>query len=199
MGGRFAFRRCGAALSRLSRRGVALGVALVVGAGCDGAERRDVGGGAGARGAPPENHDTLTPAPIQHPSTAAATDSTPCPATGRWAPCSVLERLERAGLVADTSQPDATEPPLTARGMHLTVRRADLELYFYPDRAARERDQQRLDRSRYLEADQPPEPRHKPTLVTSENLLIVLDTRNERQRERITLAITAGPPQPPAP
>ncbi|HEU5174951.1 MAG TPA: hypothetical protein VFT96_09375 [Gemmatimonadaceae bacterium] len=83
--------------------------------------------------------------------------------------------------------------------MHLTVRRADLELYFYPDRAARERDEQRLDRSRYLEADQPPEPRPKPTLVTSENLLVVIDTRNERQRERLTLAITAGPPQPPAP
>ena len=199
MGGRSAFRRCSAVWSRLSRRGLALGVALVVGAACGGGERGDDGGGAVARGAPPENHDTAATAPTQHPATATATDSAPCPATGLWAPCSVLERLERAGLVADTSQPGATEPPLAAKGIHLTVRRADLELYFYPDRAARERDEKRLDRSRYLEADQPPEPRHKPTLVTSENLLIVLDTRNERQRERITLAVTAGPPQPPAP
>lgn len=176
-------------------------VLLLSAAACGGDGRSDGSGdaGVGARGAPPENHDTLSAASAQHPSSAPTADSSPCPPTGRWAPCHVVKRLEQAGLVADTSHEGVTEPPLTATGTEFSVRRARMELYFYPDRAARERDQARLDRSHYLEADQPPETRHKPTLVTSENLLVVLDTRNQRQRERITLAITAGPPQPPAP
>lgn len=191
-------RRCDAVGGSARRVSWALLVALVLGVGCGGGGEEESDEVA-ARGAPPENHATTISPTLPHPSTAAVTDSSPCPATGRWAECSVLKRLEQAGLVPDTSHGSATEPPLTAKGIHLTVRRAELELYFYPDKAARERDQRRLDRSRYLEAEQPPEPRHKPTIVTSENLLVVLDTRNERQRERITLAITAGPPQPPAP
>lgn len=152
-----------------------------------------------ARGAPPENHATTIPADSQHRPIASPTDSTPCPPTGQWAPCHVVKRLEQAGLRADTSHDRVTRKPLTRDGIRMSVRRATLELYFYPDRAARERDQARLDRSRFLAADQDPGPRHMPTLVTSENLLVVMDTRNERQRERITLAITAGPPQPAAP
>jgi hypothetical protein len=179
---------------------VAAAAVLALGAavGCRGGDE-DVRAGDGARGAPPEKHATATATLPDHPSAAADSDSTPCPATGRWALCSIFERLERAGLVPDSAQEHATEPPLTADGLKVTVRRAEMELYLYPSRQAREQDERRLDRSRYLEAEQPPEPRHKPTLVTSENLLVVLDTRNERQRERITLALTAGPPQPPAP
>lgn len=189
-------RTCGAARARLGAWGAAL--AVIVAAGCGGGEGGE-GGGREARGAPPENHATTPPAAADHPSAASTTDSTPCPATGRWALCSVFERLERAGLVPDSAQERATEPPLIAEGLKVTVRRAEMELYVYPSREAREQDERRLDHSRYLAPEQLPEPRHKPTLVTSENLLVVLDTRNERQRERITLALTAGPPQPPAP
>lgn len=185
-----------AALARVVLAGLLLsGTACGGESGGNGSSNSD----GGARGAPPENHTTPTADSAQHPSVASATDSSACPRTGRWARCHLIKRLELAGLAADTSHEGVTEPPLTVDGTELRVRNATMELYFYPDRAARERDQARLDRSRYLEADQPPEPRHKPTLVTSENLLVVLDTRNQRQRERITLAITAGPPQPPVP
>lgn len=179
---------------------LAVGAVVAVGmGGCGGGDAGDRSSAEPALGPPPDNHATPSPAANRHPSAAPATDSAPCPPTGRWAECSVIERLEKAGLRADTSHPGATEPPLARDGIRITVRSADLELYLYPDRASRERDEARLDRSRYLAAEQPPEPRHKPTLVTSENLLVILDTRNQRQRERITLAITAGPPQPPAP
>lgn len=193
-------RTCGAAGRRIT---AAAAVAALVGlTGCGGGEGApggDARAAGTARGAPPETNATAAAPSSDHLSAAAATDSSPCPATGRWALCSVFERLERAGLVPDSAHESATEPPLRASGTKVTVRRAAMELYVYPTREARERDERLLDRSRYLAADQPPEPRHKPTLVTSENLLVVLDTRNERQRERITLALTAGPPQPPAP
>ena len=157
------------------------------------------GGSAGARGAPPDNHATPVPSDSNHPPSAASTSAPPCPPTGAWTECHVIDRLERAGLVVTKLQDPAREPPLQRQGTTLDVRNASLEVYIYPDVSARERDERRLDREKYLGADQPPGPVHKPTLVTSANLLVVLDTRRERQRERITLTLTAGPPQPPAP
>lgn len=172
-------------------------LALVVGAavgGCRGDEAAEQpGGGAGG---PPDNHATVAAGADQHPSAAGDTATPPCPATGLWAECSVVERLEQAGLVMEKDQQPAIEKPLERQGSAFSVRSATLEVFIYPDRAARERDQARLDSDGYLAADQDPEPVHKPTLVTSENLLVVLDTHRERQRERITLALTAGPPQP---
>jgi hypothetical protein len=38
-----------------------------------------------------------------------------------------------------------------------------------------------------------------PTLIHSANLAAVLMTQNQRQAERVMLAITAGPPQPASP
>jgi hypothetical protein len=174
-------------------------LALVLGAGvagCAGEESADAPGDAGG---PPDNHATAVADTTQHPSAAADTTAPPCPATGLWAECSVIERLEQAGLVMDKGQQPATEKPLERQGSTCSVRSATLEVFIYPTRAARERDQARLDPEEYLAADQDPGPVHKPTLVTSENVLVVLDTHRERQRERITLALTAGPPQPAEP
>lgn len=162
--------------------------------GCGGGEDRAVG--EGVRGAPPENHATPARAETPHPSTADEPQAPPCPATGLWAECTVINRLEQAGLVMDPHQDPVSRKPLQRQGRAFSVRSAELEVFIYPDRSARERDQARLDPDEYLAAEHPPEPVHKPTVVTSENLLVILDTRRERQRERITLALTAGPPQP---
>lgn len=182
-------RRCSAGAMR-----AAVAALVVVSAACGGAEDRAAPGGA--RGAPPENHATPVAADASHPSTAPDTLAPPCPPTGRWAECTVINRLEQAGLIMEPHQDPVTREPLQRQGRGFSVRSAELEVFIYPDRNARERDQARLDPDDYLEADAPPEPVHKPTIVASENLLVVLDTRRERQRERITLALTAGPPQP---
>ena len=175
-------------------RGAAMLVAALGLGGCGGSADGTADSPA-ARGAPPDNHATSLAADSSHRANASDTLVPPCPPTGAWMECHVIDRLERAGLVVTEGQEPATEPPLQRQGTSLDVRNASLEVYIYPDAAARERDERRLDRENYLGADQPPGPVHKPTLVTSANLLVVLDTRRERQRERITLVLTAGPPQ----
>jgi hypothetical protein len=69
-------------------------------------------------------------------------------------------------------------------------------LYVYPDVPARERDQARLDRRKYLAADAPIGMESQPTIVGSVNLIAILHSRNDHQRERVADAIAAGPPQP---
>lgn len=121
----------------------------------------------------------------------------PCPATGRWAACSVVERLDRAGLAPRVDSSSATEPPLGPRGTLVRLGTSDLELYIYPDAAARERDQATLNRADYLEYPAPLGVRAQPTVIPSVNLIAILHSRSDHQRERVSDAITAGPPQPP--
>lgn len=181
----------------VSRWAVAGGlVAVLAGCGRGGGSAND---SVGARGAPPENHATSAAAESGNPSPAADTVAPHCPATGLWSECTFVERLEQAGLVLTPEQEPATEKPLQRQGVRFKARNATMEAYFYTSQDERERDQRRLPAGTYLREDQAPEPIHKPTVVTSGNLLVVLDTHRERQRERITLAITAGPPQAPLP
>jgi hypothetical protein len=149
------------------------------------------------RGATPATSDSA----VASPSAAATVSATKpaCPATGLWADCSVFERLDRAGLAPRRDSSSATEPPLTARGTLLRVGNSELELYLYPDAAAREREEKVLDRAKYLEYPAPVPMKPLPTLIRSANLLAVLSSRNEHLRERVNDAITAGPPQPSRP
>jgi hypothetical protein len=130
------------------------------------------------------------------PSSVAGTGS--CPATGLWSECAVLERLDRAGLAPRRDSAATTEAPLAPAGTLVHVGRFQMELYVYPDAAARERDQSKLDRSKYLAYDAPIGMNAQPTLIHSANLIAILHSRNDHQRERVTDAIVAGPPQAPA-
>lgn len=122
-----------------------------------------------------------------------------CPATGLWSQCAVFERLDRAGLAPQRDSAAPTEPPLTAPGARLRIGRSELELYVYPDIAAREREEATLQRDTYLAGDAPIGMQSQPTLIRSANLLVILHSRNDHQRERVFDAITAGPPQPAKP
>jgi hypothetical protein len=123
----------------------------------------------------------------------------PCPATGLWSACAVFERLDRAGLAPRRDSTAATEPPLTRSGTLLRIGRSELELYVYPDVAAREREEATLERGKYIAGDKPVGMESRPTLIPSANLLVILHSRNDHQRERVFDAITAGPPQPAQP
>jgi hypothetical protein len=122
-----------------------------------------------------------------------------CPATGLWSECAVLGRLDRAGLAPRRDSAATTEAPLAPAGTLVHIGRFQLELYVYPDAAARERDQSKLDRSKYLAYDAPIGMNPQPTLIHSANMIAILHSRNEHQRERVTDAIVAGPPQAPVP
>jgi hypothetical protein len=78
----------------------------------------------------------------------------------------------------------------------LHIGNADVELYLYPDARAREREEALLERGKYVEYDAPLSMRPLPTLIRSVNLIAILHSRNDHQRERVADAITAGPPQP---
>ena len=119
-----------------------------------------------------------------------------CPATGLWSACAILERLDRAGLAPRADTAAATEPPLAQHGALVRLGRSELELYVYPDAASREQDQRKLDRKKYLLSDAPSGMEAQPTIISSANLIAILHSRNDHQRERVSDAIAAGPPQP---
>lgn len=90
----------------------------------------------------------------------------------------------------------ATEPPLTPAGILVRVGASELELYLYADSRQREREQRTLPREKYVDYATPVSMREQATLISSANLIAILHSRNDHQRERIGDAITAGPPQP---
>jgi hypothetical protein len=120
-----------------------------------------------------------------------------CPATGAWASCNVFDRLDRAGLAPRRDSTVVTEALLTPPGSQILVGNAKLELYVYPDVRSREREQGKLDRAKYVSFDQPTM-QSQPTLIYNTNLIALLFSRNDHLRERVSDAITAGPPQAPS-
>lgn len=143
--------------------------------------------------------DSLTPAPAATQSVAAPLAKGKCPANGQWSECAVFDRLDHAGLAPrrDSSGGVIDLAPLTQRGTRLLVGNSELDVFIYPDTAGRAQDEARLDRSRYIEATAEPTLRGEATLIRSMNLLAVLRSRNDHQRERVSDALSAGPPQAP--
>lgn len=121
-----------------------------------------------------------------------------CPHDGRWRVCSLLDRLDKAGLVprVDSSAPPERLPFLHAPGTVVHLGLGDLHTFVYDDTAALTRDIAALDTTRVAPRGQSYAWATTPTFVRSANLVAVLLTPNERQIERIQLALDAGPPQP---
>jgi hypothetical protein len=124
-----------------------------------------------------------------------------CPATGQWAECSIMYRLERSGLVPEIdSDAKPTEKELVGKPLMLKIgRMATLELYLYPDSVARVADGKKLDRTHLVDGTAPQTMEHERTLIESANVIGLLTSLNSHQRERVSDAITAGPPQPAKP
>jgi hypothetical protein len=127
--------------------------------------------------------------------TSSVTAKPACPATGAWQLCSVIERLDRAGLAPRPEPGRVLEAPLARPGIAILVGRSELRIFLYADRAARERDQAKLDPTKYAAASEALSMNAEPTLIASENLLAILRSRSDHQRERVSDALTAGPPQ----
>jgi hypothetical protein len=164
---------------------LALGV-LLSAIGCQRAEK----GGGGDDAAPPPAGGSVAAAQT------IAGGKAVCVATSSWAICNVLDRLGRAGLaVRQDTEMVVAEAPLTERGIMLHVGRAELEVFLYPDERARLADEQRLDAAQFVRATMPLTMRRERTLISSANLLGILKSLNDQQRERVSDALMAGPPQ----
>jgi hypothetical protein len=121
-----------------------------------------------------------------------------CQATGQWAECSLVYHLNRAGLAARTdSGAVPQEKELGGQPVMLKIGQiATLELHIYPDSAARIADAAKLNRADFVSGAAPQTMKRERTLIQSVNVIGLLTSINDHQRERVSDAITAGPPQP---
>jgi hypothetical protein len=149
--------------------------------------------------APPRADSAATAASAASASAVAppAGDSTSCPEDGRWRLCSVVDRLEDAGLVPQQQDEPARHPFFSVPGTAYKVARGDLEVFVYPDAGAAARDVAALDTVRVApKGETGPWRMPRPTFIHSANLIAVYQTLSETQAERVQLALGAGPPQP---
>lgn len=129
--------------------------------------------------------------------TLGAAPGTTCPANGLWARCSVLYRLDRAGVAPRVdSTTKVGEGALRADGFVVKLGMiASLDVYLFADSAARIAAQATLDSTQFVSAGAPQTIRRERTLIVNANLLALLTSINDHQRERVADALTAGPPQ----
>ncbi|HSQ29487.1 MAG TPA: hypothetical protein VLN49_06550 [Gemmatimonadaceae bacterium] len=109
----------------------------------------------------------------------------------------MLYRLERAGLAPHLDSTSTPEEKSLA-GQPLVVKigsLARLEVFLYPDSAARLADEKKLDKSKLVDATAPQTIQRERTLIENANLVGLLTSINAHQRERVSDALTAGPPQ----
>ncbi|HEV8447317.1 MAG TPA: hypothetical protein VGQ44_10865 [Gemmatimonadaceae bacterium] len=144
-----------------------------------------------------QNRDSTVPKAV-----AAAAGDSACAANGLWAECSVLYRLERAGLAPHLdSTAKVEEKSIGQRAASFVVKvglLARLEVFLYPDSATRIADEAHLDRKDLVNATQEQTIKRERTLIENANLVGLLTSINAHQRERVSDALTAGPPQPPS-
>ena len=68
-------------------------------------------------------------------------------------------------------------------------------IYLFADSSARARAAAQLDTIRFVGASAPLTIRSEATVIQNDNLLALLFSKNDHQRERVSDALMAGPPQ----
>ncbi len=121
-----------------------------------------------------------------------------CPRTGKWALCSVEKRLGQSGFVVKRVSGEAPHRAgFSVVPAVYMLGRSRLEVFIYPSESAVSADVARMDTLVAAPRGAPnPWPFFSPTFVRSANLAAVFLTDNATQAERLTLALTAGAPQP---
>jgi hypothetical protein len=76
------------------------------------------------------------------------------------------------------------------------VGRSGLAVYLFADSSARAAAARALDTLHYVSAAKELTMRGETTAIQNDNLLALLYSRSEQQRERVSDALMAGPPQP---
>ena len=118
-----------------------------------------------------------------------------CPATGRWALCSVEKRLKRSGFVLNKVEGEAPmRAGFTVKPAVYTLGHGRLEVFLYDDDQALTADMADIDTIAVAAPGSVSTWPSTPTLVRSGNLAAVFMDQTPRQSERFVLAITAGAP-----
>ena len=118
-----------------------------------------------------------------------------CAKTGHWIECQVRERLVRSGLVPQDTSREAL-PALGPKPVVYRLGKGGLAVYLFADSAARARAATTLDTVKYVRGSRTPTVLSQAAVIENDNLLALLFSKNEQQIERVSDALTAGPPQP---
>jgi hypothetical protein len=121
-----------------------------------------------------------------------------CAPDGKWAVCSVMYRLTRAGFGMTRDTAVAREDGLMQAGMRLHFGGGAVSVFLYADSVNRRRDAAHLDRKLFLSPVQEPNGVAR-TIVESANMLVIMDVHHGRLRQRLLDAFLAGPPMQPKP
>lgn len=142
--------------------------------------------------------DSATTSAASVATSAGAAGKPACARTGHWIPCQVLSRLEQAGVAPRAGHPDDLSdlPHLGATPIVYQVGSAGLAVYLFADTSSRARAARSLDTARFIGPARDLSMRGEATAIQSDNLLALLFSRSEQQRERVSDALMAGPPQP---
>lgn len=122
---------------------------------------------------------TPTPSP-------AAAPASPGAASDAWTTGEVVKRLTEAGLVVTDSGQRVHHPGLHVEGERLHLGDGELELYLYPDGAARRRDAAAIDTVTHGLPSI-----YAPRYIASGNLFAILHTPHDRTAERVANTLTA--------
>ena len=142
---------------------------------------------------------TTSSDPIATPAVATRSTGNPCEHTGLWAPCTIERRLKQAGFVVKKLDESPDRAGFTVKPEVYTLGSSRLEVFIYDDEKSLQGDMQAIDTITAAPRGVTPAWPSTPILIRSANLAAVLLTQNQRQSERVALAITAGPPQPGSP
>lgn len=138
-----------------------------------------------------------TPAAQQEATAVAAGGAPTCQRTGHWSECTVRIRLEQSGLAPQSGSDKIGDlPKLDVKAVTLTLGNAGVAFYLYPDTVSRHTAAATLDTAKFIAQARPISMKAETTLIQSDNVLVLLFSKNEHQRERVSDAIMAGPPQP---
>ena len=153
-------------------------------AGCGGPDTAPAAGGA-------------APAAPASPAVAAVPGKPLCPRTGHWTECIAFARLEQAGVAPRRGGTLEGLPTFPGTTPHVySIGKHGVAIYLFADAASRERAARGLDTSRFISPAAPLTMRNEATAIQDDNLLALLFTPIELQRERVADAFAAGAPQP---
>jgi hypothetical protein len=120
-----------------------------------------------------------------------------CPRTGHWGDCQIRASLAQAGLAPrSTSEKVGDLPLLDVKPVTLMLGNAGVAVYFFADTMSRHRAAATLDTAKFIAQTRAVSMKAETTRIENDNVLVLLFSRNEHQRERVADAITAGAPQP---
>jgi hypothetical protein len=150
-----------------------------------------------AKGSETETAVAAVPFSTETASSTGPKKHSECPPTGSWALCSVEKRLAQAGFVPrKVATPAQRRVGFSVAPTTYALGHSTLEVFLYPDARALARDWAKLDTLAAAPRGQTGAWPMPPTLLRSANLAAVFLTDSPTQAERLTLALTAGAPQP---